>query len=482
MHPPDPFNRSPVLQCAVQTIRRHAMLAAGDQVLVAVSGGADSTALLHILLALAPTFDIDLAVAHLNHGLRGDAADADARFVLEMCQQLGLRFHGGRIGLDSRRGSLEERGRRERYAFLNDLARSHGYDKIALGHHMDDNAEAVLMHLLRGSGIRGLGGIPPKRGAKIIRPLIDQRHEALIAFLNDNGIAYVQDDSNNDLKFRRNRIRHRLIPLLQADYNRHAVQVLHRTAGLCREEEAWLQAHLAPLLDEAIIRMDPQCLQMRIDTLAGAPLAVQRRLIRDGLRRWQGSLKRFSALHIDRLIGLLSAEAEGKQLCLPNRVGAKREPQCLRFALRQGRGGLSPGRPPGFAYEIPLQTDDANPYILEIPEAGCRLLFSLQKDRHQAADDAADADTAWFDADRLAFPLTIRNFIPGDRMIPWGMQGHQKIKKIFTDRKIPQGQRGRIPLLVSAGTIVWVAGVRRGASAAIDRPTRRTLQVRLVKT
>jgi tRNA(Ile)-lysidine synthase len=480
MHPPDPSSRTPVLQRAVQTIRRHAMLAAGDKVLAAVSGGADSTALLHILRLLAPTFGIELAVAHLNHGLRADAADDDARFVRAMAERLGLRFHGGQIRLDPCEGSLEERGRRERYAFLDDLARRHGYDKIALGHHMEDNAEAVLMHLLRGSGIRGLGGIPPMRGAKIIRPLIDQRHAALIAFLNDNRIAYVQDESNNDLRFRRNRIRHRLIPLLQTDYNRHVVEVLHRTADLCREEEEWLQAHLAPLLDEAITRLDPQGLQMGIDILAGAPLAVQRHLIRDGLRRWQGSLRRISAAHIDRVIGLLPPEAEGKQLCLPNRIGAVRGPEGLRFVLRQGRGGVSSGHPADFAYEIPRQPD--TPYILDIPEAGLRLRFSLHENRRQAVVNPGEADCAWFDADRLTFPLTIRNFIPGDRMIPWGLQGHQKVKKIFSDRKIPPLQRGRIPLLVSAGTIVWVVGVRRGASAAVGRSTRCALQVRTIKT
>jgi tRNA(Ile)-lysidine synthase len=480
-HPSDPINRSTAMRRAVQTIRRHDMLAAGDKVLVAVSGGADSTALLHILQALAPKFGIELAVAHLNHGLRGRAADDEARFVRAMTERQGLTFHGGQVHLDPRQGSLEERGRRERYAFLRKLARQHGYTKIALGHHMDDNAEALLMHLLRGSGIRGLGGIPPKRGAGIIRPLIDLRHGELVTFLENHHIAYVQDASNTDLRFYRNRIRHRLIPLLQADYSTQVVATLHRTADLCREEEAWLQAHLAPLLDETITRLDPQqCLEMRVDSLAGAPLAVQRHLIRDGLRRWQGSLRRISAAHIDRVIGLLPPEAEGKQLCLPNRIGAVRGPEGLRFVLRQGRGGVSSGHPADFAYEIPRQPD--TPYILDIPEAGLRLRFSLHENRRQAVVNPGEADCAWFDADRLTFPLTIRNFIPGDRMIPWGLQGHQKVKKIFSDRKIPPLQRGRIPLLVSAGTIVWVVGVRRGASAAVGRSTRCALQVRTIKT
>ena len=158
-----------------RTISCHGMLAAGDRVLVAASGGADSTALLYVLHSLVPGRGITLAVAHLNHGLRGKAADDDACFVRNLASRLGLVFHGERIRMDPSQGSIEERGRRARYDFFDRLTDEYDYSKIALGHHMDDNAEAVLLHLLRGSGIRGLSGIPPVREQRIIRPLIDLR-------------------------------------------------------------------------------------------------------------------------------------------------------------------------------------------------------------------------------------------------------------------------------------------------------------------
>jgi tRNA(Ile)-lysidine synthase len=459
-----------------RTIARHRMLGAGDRVLAAVSGGADSTALLHLLHAMRARLGITLAVAHLNHGLRDRAADDDARFVEGLAERLGIVFHGERIHLDPSRGSVEERGRQARYAFFHRLAEKYGYTKIALGHHMDDNAEAVLLHLLRGSGIRGLSGIPPVRGRRIIRPLIDLRRPEIITLLQENGISFVQDASNADLRFDRNRIRRNLIPLLQKEFNPNVTAVLNRTADLCRQEEQWLQTLLAPILEEAMESLDPQSMLLNAQRLSVEPQAVQRRLLRDGLHRWRGSLKRIGMDHIDALTGLLGPHSEGKRLCLPNRIGAERSGALLRLTIRSGRGCPAPPGAPDYQYEIPFPEE--NPCTISVPESGLSFNFTLTTGGNDPCRDASDGSAVWFDADKVTLPLRIRNFRPGDRMRPSGLQGHRKVKKIFNDRKIPAARRQGTPLLVDGEEILWVVGVRRSEAALPTHSTCRKLLVR----
>lgn len=466
---------SAIVKKVARTIARHGMLTAGDRVLAAVSGGADSTALLHLLHAMSHGLGIDLAVAHLNHGLRDQEADDDARFVQDLAGRLGLVCHGERIRLDPSRGSIEERGRRARYAFFNRLAENHGYTKIALGHHMDDNAEAVLLNLFRGSGIRGMSGIPPVRGQRFVRPLIDLTRSEIIDFLRKHGITFVQDTSNTDLRFDRNRVRQTLVPYLRQHFNPNLTAVLHRTAELCRQEEHWLQSLLAPVLNETVESLEPQCMELRIQRLCVEPLAVQRRLLRNGLHRWRGSLKRIGVDHIDALIDLLGPESEGKRLCLPNRIGVERTGSHLRFTIRPGRGCAPVPRAPDYLYEIPCP--ETHPSMVTVPESGLVFHFTLMAGGTDPCRDAADGSLVWFDADQVVFPLQVRNFRPGDRMRPKGLQGHRKIKKIFNDYKIPVARRHGTPLLVSGREILWVAGVRRSELAMPCGATQRKLKV-----
>jgi tRNA(Ile)-lysidine synthase len=477
-YPIKPIIDSATARKVSRTIDRHGMLTAGDRVLVAVSGGADSTALLHLLHAMRARLGISLAVAHLNHGLRGRAAGDDARFVENLAGRLGLAFHGEHVLLDSSRGSVEERGRRARYAFFKELAEEYGYTKIALGHHMDDNAESVLLHLLRGSGIRGLSGIRPVRAPMIIRPLIDLRRTEIIAFVRELGISFVEDASNADPRFDRNRVRQDLIPCLQREFNPNLTAVLHRTADLCRQEEEWIQALLAPILEETIESLDPQCMVLRAERLFAEPSAAQRRLLRDGLQRWRGGLKRIGMEHIDALIALLGPQSEGKHLCLPNRIGVQRIGSRLRFTLRSGRGCSPSPVIQEYLYEIPLP--EKNPCRVSVPESGLVFHFTLMTGGDEPCQDASDGSSVWFDADRMTFPLRIRNFRPGDRMHPSGLRGRQKIKKIFNDRKIPVFRRHAIPLLVDSREILWVVGVRRSETAIPTQETCRRLLVSAV--
>lgn len=469
----------PILKRVADTIERHKMLSPEDKVLIGVSGGADSVALLHLMVALRPVMDLQLAVAHLNHGLRSDVSDRESGFVEELSNKLGLLFHCEKIELDPHEGSLEERARRARYRFYRRLLHQHGYTKLALGHQADDNAESVLLHLLRGSGIRGLSGIPPKRGGVIVRPLIETSRSDIKAYLKSYGIAHVEDASNNDMRFQRNRIRHQLIPLLQSDYNPKIRITLNRLARLCRDEQAWLNAMLQPMLESALIDSGSERLELRADSLLNAPPAAQRRLIRMALRSWMGDLKRMGYDHIDAVIDLLHNHSAGGRLSLPRHVVAERTIVGLRF-LKSGRRGEDVcGVASGFNYTIPLPPEQGR--ILEIPEAGCRLHITIAPPPNLGIEKKTGKNVTWFDLNALGFPLTVRNHEPGDRIAPHGMQGTQKVKKVFIDRKIPRNRRGRIPIVTQDDTILWIAGIRRGRAAPVLETTQRVLKIEMVK-
>lgn len=470
-------NRPPEIKRVVHTIDRFGMFTPNDKVLVGVSGGPDSTALLHILVDLAPRYKLNLAVAHLNHGLRPVNADRDEAFVKRMAKTLKIPFHGQVAKIQSWQGSVEEKARQARYGFFKEVMQRHGYTKIALGHQKNDNAEAVLMHLLRGSGIRGLAGIPPVRDNMVVRPLINLNRIEIMAYLDDRHIQFVEDETNTDTAYHRNRIRHHLIPIIEENYNPNIIDTLHRTADICRQEDLWFDRHLKPLLDDIVVRSESERLELHHRLLADQPLAVRRRVVRQALGRWHGHLRRMGAHHIDAVMGLLCTEVDGKKISLPNGIEAIRNAAHLCFTRRESFMSPAIEEPQKFSHIV--SGTDSLPLTVNIPEAGCRIAFDIEDHEKVEQWPAGDDTNAWFDLDDLTFPLQIRNFKPGDRINPYGMQGSQKIKKLFIDRKIPPAQRIKIPLLLSRGVIVWIAGIRRSSRAMVSDQTQRVLRVRL---
>jgi tRNA(Ile)-lysidine synthase len=471
-----PDNSMPVLKRMADTINRHDMLVPGDRVLVGVSGGADSVALLHLMLAMKPVLDLELAVAHLNHGLRAKASDQDARFVEKLADKLGLQCYCDKIALDTRKGSIEERARSARYAYFNRLLTQHDFTKLALGHQADDNAEATLLHILRGSGIRGLSGIPPKRD-KIIRPLIEVRRADITAYLSVHRISYVEDASNTDLRFRRNRIRHQLIPLLQDHYNPNITAALNRMAGLCRDEQNWLNSILQPQLEKARIASEPARLELRADILIKLPHAVQRRLIRMAMRKWMGNLRRLGVDHIEAVIELLHRNDTGCRLSLPQKVTVERTMDGLQFVNDSTMLENRVLQAPKFQYSVPYPKDEV--LTIHIPEADSYLNLSTESASSSDMNRMSRGNTVWFDLDMLSFPLIVRSVEPGDRLAPFGMPGTQKVKKVLIDRKIPRNQRGCIPIVAQGDTILWIAGIRRAAAAPISVNTKRVLRIEI---
>ncbi|PYM92282.1 MAG: tRNA lysidine(34) synthetase TilS [Candidatus Rokuibacteriota bacterium] len=440
-----------------RTIRRHAMLAGGETVLVGVSGGADSVALLHLLIALVPSWRLRLHVLHVDHELRPDSA-RDGDFVRALGARLGVPVDVATVTVD-RRASLEAAARTARHAALEAWAARVGAQRIALGHTADDQAETVLMRLLQGAGVRGLAGIPPVRG-QIIRPLIEVRRAALEAELRRADLSWVEDPTNRDPKFLRNRIRHELLPLLADSYNPEVATALARVATLARDTVSTLDRAASAELDRLGVLGD-QTVTLPLARLRSLARQTAAEVLRQGAGRL-GSRAPLRAWAHRGLRRVLATPAPRRPFKLG---GITIEVSCglVRLAL------ASPPRLPERAVAVPGRT--------ELPEIGLAL-----EARVVAAGEYAvprESSRVAFDADELAGPLVVRARRTGERLVSFG-GGERRLKTLLIDAKVPRWERGRIPVVESGGEIVWVGNLRRGASARVTRRTRRVLELALV--
>jgi tRNA(Ile)-lysidine synthase len=445
------------LDTARDTIRRHGMLAGGETVLVAVSGGADSTALLWLLHRLAPDWGLRLHALHVDHGLRPDSG-RDAEAVRTLGARLGIPVEVAAVRVAGR-GSLEAAARDARYAALETVAERIEADRIALGHTADDQAETLLMRMLEGTGVRGLAGIPPVRG-RIIRPLLAVRHGVLVAALESAGLTWIEDPSNRDRRFFRNRVRHDILPLLAAGCDTDVVGALNRLARQARDTVEALERVAAAELARSA-RVQGEGLILPVPALAVLPRPVAAELLRQAAARLgsRAPLRAWAHRGLDRV---LSAPAPRR----PFRLGR------LRIEVSGGLVRIGRASPPGLAPR-PLPF----PGTVALPEAGIELQTRLLP--------AAGYQVPWdprrvaFDADALAEPLSVRGRRRGDRFQPFGAAGERRLKTLLIDARVPRWERDGWPLVEAGGTIVWVSGLRRSAAAPVTPATRRIMELTL---
>lgn len=431
-----------MLSTILQTIRRHALMAAGDRVLVGVSGGPDSMALLAALWELAPRLKLTLEVATVDHGLR--KVEDELALVRERTAALGLRWH--RLSVDVRgsgvsRG-LQEAARRARLAALAELAEARGCRRVALGHQANDQEETVLFRIVRGTGLRGLSGIPYLRDP-FVRPLLDVTRAQVLSYLNRRSLAFARDPSNEDLRFARARLRQLVLPVLRRENPRIGEAVRH----LAAEAAARSADAPAPLLAAA------QEAGVHLSARLQASLARAARA---------GGTRTFDVAGGHRLTVRYGALTVTKQN--PRPAGAPRlPPQAAPSAAPRPPVGMTIGEPGRFAF------DELTAVVVRpAPPA-------------EGAADAEGARWAWFDSEAIAWPLTLRARRPGDRMRPRGGRGSRKLSDLLIDAKIPRDRRDRQPVIAAAdGELLYVGDLRPSQAGAPTKTTRRLVGIAAV--
>lgn len=442
----------------------------GLGLLVAFSGGADSTALLSLCLAVKDEFGLKVSAAHLDHGLRGREAERDRRAAERAARRAGAAFYWDRVDCQalarSESLSLEQAARQARYAFLKQVRQEAGAEYIVTGHTADDNAESVLLNLLRGSGPKGLAGIPPVREGFIVRPLLGFWRRELLEYLAVQGLTWVEDSSNLDLSLTRNKVRRDLLPRLIQDYNPGVKAALVRTAALLRDEERVWNELLTEAKDRVAWEVKDGCVRLNIFGLNSLDRAVGRRLVRAGVQAVRGQA---GGLTMDHVETVLNSVASGGRLGLdlPGRIRAWTEEDQLVL------GRKAKETPLFFSYELGVP---ASVYLAEIG-------LTLKAEVHSRPQDldlkGLGPGRAAADLDSLTLPLTIRNQRPGDRFRPLGMTGTKKLHDFFIDTKVPARERPRIPLVLDRRGIIWVGGLRLAHGARVRPRSGRALLLTL---
>jgi tRNA(Ile)-lysidine synthase len=463
-----------------QTIARHAMLEQGERLIAAVSGGPDSVALLKALTLIAAEYKLSIVVAHLNHGLRGAEADEEEDFVCSLSRSLEVECVSEKIDVAALKKpgkSLEELCREQRYAFLKKVAVAHGATKIALGHHLQDQAETVLMNLLRGSGGEGLRGMMPVREGLIIRPLLHVTRKEILVFLEEMGLSFTNDSSNAHDCYLRNRIRRHLLPLLKEGYNQRIEENLSRTAEIMRLDDEYLATEVEGWLCRWVI--SDQNAEKRLPQTEFLKLhaALQQRVIKTLLVGTSRSGQGIGYKHVQAALTLTSGSHGSASLDLPGGVLLRREYQTIIFSRPVDRLVIPSGRRISghlnFCYPVNI------PGRIEVKEAGLSINFEFA-DRPDQTLISEAGNRVYLDYGAMHLPLVVRNIIPGDRMQPLGMSGQKKLKALFIDAKVPRAVRHLLPLLADQQSVLWVAGLRICSRVSITENTRQVLKVEII--
>lgn len=428
-----------------QAIERYGLLKPADRVLVGVSGGPDSMALLHLLQQAAERYGCFLAVVHVNHQLRGEQAQQEADFVAQWCEERSLPcvvYEREVAAIAKEQGlSIEAAGHAVRFAAFREAAAYFDANKLALGHHRDDRAETVLLHLLQGTGLDGLAALPPKEGW-LIRPLIEATKEELVAYCEEKQLPYFWDATNDEVCCLRNRIRHQLLPLLAEEYNPQIRQALVRLAATAQEDSRYLEAQAQQAWTECA-HCSPEEVRIDLTRWRQLPLALQRRVLRLAYLALAEGGQGLSYQQTEALLALAEADKGQQQLALPDGLSAVKS--YTELVLTRQKAVTAEGFELLWTLKAPLLLPDGSQLLAEWSDAP----LSYSQDFTQVL----------LDGEFLASELTVRTRRPGDQLRPLGMQGKKKLKTYFIDKKIPQAARENWPLVCSGDELIWLPGL-----------------------
>ncbi len=469
----------PLLRRMTQLVRSRTLFRRGDHLLVAVSGGPDSVALLALLHLLAPVWNLRLTAVHFNYGLRGVESDEDEKFVEQLARRLGVEVVIQRLDLSPRaagagRGSLQERARDLRYDALRTLARERSADRVVLGHTADDQLETFLLWLLRGAAATGLAGMPYEREGLFVRPMLDTTREEVLAYLDAAGFSYRTDSSNLSARFRRNRIRREVVPVLKRLLP-GAAPVIRRQMDVLREDDRCLDLLTARVMDGMMLRRSDLEVELDHRLFLLQPLALQRRVIRRVLRELDPRRHPPSFRVVERAVRHLLDQSGSGRPCRYGDIELVREKDAVRIRKVCDDQLVRDTIPVDL--EVPVSVPARvqwRPTMQEIE------LAHVDRKAAEQALASHDRDTAIFDADRISSALRLRTWQAGDTFYPVGMGGRRKkLQDFFVDIKLERTSRHRVPLLVAPEGILWVVGYRQDDRFVVRPSTQRYVLARV---
>lgn len=456
-----------------QTIIEQQLFEKNDTVIVAVSGGADSVALLHILHHLSVTWNWRLIVAHVNHQFRGDESDEEAESVRRLAKTFEMPCEIGNINVPEyiQRHSLNTQAaaREKRYQFLFQIAKQFNAQKLALGHHADDQAETLLMRLVRGSSPSGLSGMPIRRmeqKVELVRPLLRIYKSELLEFCNERSIHFCEDSSNKERKYIRNQVRLDMMPFLQR-WNRQLPESLNRLSSMMKDEDDFMESETKRRFEQIINATPKDCFFSRESYLT-LPVALQRRLITLILKYLSPKAETYDYTKVELIrSALIQTNTPSMVLHLNEHISFIREYD----QIHMGQGKLEPHN--DYAY-----ITDTFPFHQTISEAGMEIFMDVKTGEDIFPVKNKDLNQMHLDLDQIALPIMIRNRRQGDRINIVGLKGTKKVKDIFIDEKVPPSQRERIPIIVDAdGQLLWIPGIRKSEQSAVTGHTVRILHM-----
>ena len=452
-------------------ITSHQLIKSGDNVLVACSGGPDSLALVDILRKIYPQFGFQLAVAHVDHMFRGEESAAEAQFVKEYCQRHGLTCYAKAVNvpqsLAQEGGSAQDVARRLRYQYLREVAATWGGAKIATGHHNDDQVETILIHLFRGSGGVGLGGMQACSDG-VIRPLLGVTRCEIELYCQQEQLVPRRDPSNLKPNYLRNWIRLRLLPQLEAELGNSLREPLCRMANILSDEQDYFKIMVKELWPQ-LTRESDDSVFVDTELLSKQHIALKRHIFRTLIEKKQGNLTGITFHHVEKLIEMADFMPVGSKLDLPGGLRAEREYDSVQIQQRVKSSTCQSISPPGVPLCLAGETKIAV------------LGLTVKAEVHSQLPQQLEPGTASFDLASLQQPLYLRTRLPGDRFYPSGMLGEKKIKNFLIDKKVACRLRDRVPVFCdSQGVIFWLGGLRTARQGLITSETTQYLTLQIL--
>lgn len=439
------------------------LITPGMKLLLAVSGGADSVALLHLLHQMRTDAHLSLIVVHINHHLRGEESDLDERFVRKLCDRLNVNCIVKHVRFTTDR-DLENQARLARREILYNILKSYKFDRIALAHQKDDQAETILMNLVRGSGITGMGGIKPDSDS-IVRPLLTFSRKEIEAWLKDNKFDWRLDSSNAKNNFTRNKIRLELLPWLQDNLNPGITDRLSTQAAIFRNADSFLRNHTGRMLKKLVLEDDNEHISLDLLLLRQLSEIEQYYVLRTCYSQLSKTEQEFFQYSFEEVVQILNSEGS-KQTKLAHDVWVLKQYNELLLTTS------NPDRELSEVKELDIDEERTHFVFLN-----WRFTLKYLKNKPKNQPEGKFNRHILIDLNKISLPLKLRTRLPGDRFIPTGMNNDKKLKEFFIDEKVPKFDRDKVPILTDNEKIVWVVGYRADARAVCNEPTNRILHI-----